>query len=1295
MFTQTDFPSFSPSRYSSKAFRDKNHNRGIFEKLTKHFEMYGFPQPLQGRDVGPIRDWRFLSGDRNSRGYEVEGADKHIGWNFGRVLYWLICDAHRMPSGMAVIAYYEQHIALLRYLGLRFGYRIINAQGDLNMSGVHMSMNKKLKQVFDQWIIVMPSEALLASKRASSAHWSKMMPQGQPAQTQNSSQATGFPNASQPVQTTSPVTYQIGTVASGPSAATTSGAASSSPGRPSISSSVLTLDITSPGSKPVGTSSLLSVSEHPQSPDLAASQPSVSSRTPSSHSSPAVKPHDLQTPTQRPSNTHSNPNHPALGPLSVIEDLYRTTFVPLCNQFISNPPHDPSLIQADHTRLTEGMMTQVILKLDKVEAMGDVGIQMKKKAFVDEILGMMHRLDKVSQETKNAASPPSRPSSTASLPGVASSGVYQPPETIAELSAPYVPQVPHQNLQPPANVSELAATSGPQQHPAVGWKPPANVTEFSATSGPVELPASFVYQQMQVAAPATAPPTQMTAAATPNSPISNVLPADLASQAAAFQSAMAQQAAISQPSPAQPSATVTPVAATSANLGYVPYRPATIRRKAPPPPRKPLAKALYDFEPEDETGEELAIAEGDILEIVEKNKAMEEDGWCRARIKGEQKIGLVPLEYIEEIAPSKALARPPKPSSAPSVSSIAEQDAASEGKPSVSALSAKGQGAPDHKPPMPAESNHTPAAVPSKISEVLQSPASPASASEPPPPYDVATSPPSAPLQTGGTAGYFAGHPASNSSQSPPPVISSPQSNIPGQSQNQLPLAQPYSTGIPSTTTSANYPHLPPPQHSQSYPGPPPNSPFAPQQPQPQQQNSTLPFPSLETDAQCSEPDSMLPSFQPQRPQQQTHHASLSAQGSGAGNGIRLLAHLANPIAQVASAAMNMHSHSQNHATDTKHDEWTASQQSNQIQSSGAGGKQHQRQGKQADFNQNDTSQNQGPGLVDQSIINNNNTYNINDTSLSNQQQQQFFMQDTSPTNPYTGSTSPYAPQPFFSSPLPQQQQQQSYPPYPPYQPYPPYSTSTTTYNTYQSDPLAQAQETALLTSVLDPNLAAPADTTTTFISDPAPTSPLAALSSDLGLGLGLGVTADASTTTITGGGGVDGVSPLSPLSDLLSSGTGADRDLNTDTGGGSGGSYFDFGFGPSATDTAAATATVVGSEGVGVADPGVSPLAGLAVPVSDPALGTTTTDTTVTDTTTSTTVDVDSGTGLSGFDFSSGGGGVGIAEEEIDTTTTTTTTTTTAMTGTSFMDTFGSVSYDGAGYGDESDFGDGGFDDF
>ena len=162
---------------------DRSSHKSVLEKLVKHFDANGFPQPLQGRDVGPIRDWRFLAGDANSRAWEVDKVDKQIGTNFGRVLYWLICSAHRMPSGMAVIGYLDQHIALIRYLGSRFGYRVLNSNSDLNMSGPHLQIKKKLKGAFDTWVIVMPSETLIA-ERQRAAHAASHAPVPGPTQPQ-------------------------------------------------------------------------------------------------------------------------------------------------------------------------------------------------------------------------------------------------------------------------------------------------------------------------------------------------------------------------------------------------------------------------------------------------------------------------------------------------------------------------------------------------------------------------------------------------------------------------------------------------------------------------------------------------------------------------------------------------------------------------------------------------------------------------------------------------------------------------------------------------------------------------------------------------------------------------------------------------------------------------------------------------------------------------------------------------------------------------------------------------------
>ena len=134
----------------------------------KHFEMHGFPQPLPKCGAGPILDWGFLSGNVFTRNFEVSKVDKHIGENLGRTLYWLICEAHRLPAGRAVIVYYDQYIALVRYFGERFGFKTLNAGQDLSMGGSHQQLSGKLRSVFDTWVIIVPASLASAAKEARS-----------------------------------------------------------------------------------------------------------------------------------------------------------------------------------------------------------------------------------------------------------------------------------------------------------------------------------------------------------------------------------------------------------------------------------------------------------------------------------------------------------------------------------------------------------------------------------------------------------------------------------------------------------------------------------------------------------------------------------------------------------------------------------------------------------------------------------------------------------------------------------------------------------------------------------------------------------------------------------------------------------------------------------------------------------------------------------------------------------------------------------------------------------------------
>lgn len=69
-------------------------------------------------------------------------------------------------------------------------------------------------------------------------------------------------------------------------------------------------------------------------------------------------------------------------------------------------------------------------------------------------------------------------------------------------------------------------------------------------------------------------------------------------------------------------------------------------------------KAIYDYEPRDDG--ELAISEGDLLYILEKN---DDDGWWKAKKKAgpdedDEPMGLVPNNYVEQVSATTLVALP-------------------------------------------------------------------------------------------------------------------------------------------------------------------------------------------------------------------------------------------------------------------------------------------------------------------------------------------------------------------------------------------------------------------------------------------------------------------------------------------------------------------------------------------------------------------------------------------------------------------------------------------------------------
>ncbi|KAI9803594.1 MAG: hypothetical protein M1825_001937 [Sarcosagium campestre] len=483
------FPSFSPCRYSSKNFGDGWSRTSLYERMIKQFSKVGFPQPIASRraEVGYIRDWRFLTGDSNSTTFEVEKTDKHIGENFGRVLHWLVCSADRMPPGTAVIAYHDQHIELIGWIGERMGYTILRAGIELEITNAHIEIDKKAHATISSWLIIMPSGKAQALKRANALKWNESQKPAVQAQKVSTVNA-------------SPQPRPTGSVPMSPSSPQTPAAAS----------------------LPVG----------PSAQSVQATTPQAVAQVMPAVSTPVTTPSDLQI-------TREN---------LVALDRYFTDDLLLQHQRNSaNPPTDANAREYERQRLLQTIEKEVIFKADAIRIDNDEALRQQRQNLILRAQQVLDQLESANPKT--------------------------PRGSMAELSGAASPadQTPYTARPQNSRISSVSSNS---------------YVSLSPTSSPSII---------STATPASTAPTGRTFS--------------------------------------------------------------VVKRKAPPPPRKfPVVKALYDFEPDEDNPEELAFKEGNDIEIIEKTAALEEEGWCRIRIKGTARVGLAPLEYLEEVkvAPTAA-----------------------------------------------------------------------------------------------------------------------------------------------------------------------------------------------------------------------------------------------------------------------------------------------------------------------------------------------------------------------------------------------------------------------------------------------------------------------------------------------------------------------------------------------------------------------------------------------------------------------------------------------------------------
>jgi hypothetical protein len=86
-----------------------------------------------------------------------------------------------------------------------------------------------------------------------------------------------------------------------------------------------------------------------------------------------------------------------MGKLDAIASKFHTEFVPLCVGFMTSPPADSAKRTFEYKKLSETILTQILMKLDGVETEGDQDARMKRKEIVKEVNAMLNKLDEMNK----------------------------------------------------------------------------------------------------------------------------------------------------------------------------------------------------------------------------------------------------------------------------------------------------------------------------------------------------------------------------------------------------------------------------------------------------------------------------------------------------------------------------------------------------------------------------------------------------------------------------------------------------------------------------------------------------------------------------------------------------------------------------------------------------------------------------------------------------------------------------------------------------------------------------------
>ncbi|KAJ5157367.1 uncharacterized protein N7482_008467 [Penicillium canariense] len=116
------------------------------------------------------------------------------------------------------------------------------------------------------------------------------------------------------------------------------------------------------------------------SPSLAPPRPTSAGRSAAPSPSPAPSLQNFKTPLER---------------VNALAAYLQQELIPLCDEYLADPPTDPKKREFEYRKLSEMILAQVMLKADGIEPDGNETVRNARKALIREAQASLNRLDQI------------------------------------------------------------------------------------------------------------------------------------------------------------------------------------------------------------------------------------------------------------------------------------------------------------------------------------------------------------------------------------------------------------------------------------------------------------------------------------------------------------------------------------------------------------------------------------------------------------------------------------------------------------------------------------------------------------------------------------------------------------------------------------------------------------------------------------------------------------------------------------------------------------------------------------